>query len=199
MKKLKIFLALLTIAITVTPIALEVLLYRDNLLGLVIPPEITSMVNGNSVLNGGSSNDNGSSNGNVSSLVNSLEAPQLVGAPQYNPETKAFSFTFNFTNPLETPISVDKLETGIVSHDDGVFLGNISIDKPLILNPDQTINVTALGVLSDTAINYFKTNSTGQNSINIDLTNLNIDIAGVTVQVDRQNIGNIQIPPQLLG
>ena len=53
MKKVKIFLTLLTIAIVVAPIAIEVLLYHDNLLGLIIPSEITDIVNGN---DGGNSN-----------------------------------------------------------------------------------------------------------------------------------------------
>ena len=185
MNKVKIFLVMLTIAITVLPIAVEILMYRDNLLGLIVPPEIVSMING-----GGSN----------SSLINSeFTLPQPVGEPQYNPETKTVSFTFNFTNPLNTPVTVNKLEAGIASHDDGVFLGNISISEPLTLTPGQTADITVLGVLSDDAINYFKTHSKGQSSINIDMTNLNVDVAGVKVQVDKQNIGNIPIPSELFG
>jgi hypothetical protein len=189
MNKVKIFLTILTIAIIVIPITVEVLAYRNNLLGLIIPPEIANMANGSS------------SNGNsTSSLVNSqFELPQPVGEPQYNPETKTVSFTFNFTNPLNTPVTINKLEAGIVSHDDGVFLGNVSISEPLTLVPGQTVDITALGVLSDDAINYFKTHYAGQNSINVDFTNLNVDVAGIQVQVDRQNIGDIPIPSQLFG
>lgn len=182
MNKLKIFLTLLTVAITVIPIASVVLAYQDNLLGLVIPPEVMNMANGSS------------------SVVNSqFQPPQSVGDPQYNPETKTATFTFNFTNPLSTPITINTLEAGIVSHDDGTFLGNVSIDKPLILAPGQTADITALGKLSDQAINQIERLHPSQNYINIDFSNLNVDMAGVKIQVDRQNIGNIPIPPQLLG
>jgi hypothetical protein len=207
MKKLKIFLTLLSVVIIVVPVAFEVLLYRDNLLGLIVPPEMINLFNalsrngdGGNLLN---SSDNGGSlisdNSDISSLLSSgFEFPQLVGLPQYNPDTNTLSLTFNFTNPLETSIAVDKLEAGIVSHDGGVFLGNVSLAKPLRLEPGQTIDITVLDALSPEAINYFKTNVIGQNSINVDFVNLNVDVAGITVQVDRQNIGNIPIPPQLL-
>jgi hypothetical protein len=196
MKKLKIFLTLLSVFIIVLPIAFEVLLYRDNILGLFVPPEIASLIKGGSG-NGAVSNQV-NSKGDVGSLMNSgFEPPKLVGEPQYNPGTKTFSFTFNVTNPLQTHVAVNKLEAGIVSHDDGVFLGNVSLQEPLTLEPGQTMNITALDVLSNEAINYFKTNSNGKNSTNVDLVNLNVDVAGIRVQVDRQNIGNIPVPPEL--
>lgn len=207
MKKLKIFLTLLSVLIIVLPIAFEVVLYRDNLLGLIVPPEMINLVNGDS-RNGDGGNlpsisDNGGSlisgNSDISSLLSSgFELPQLVGEPQYNQDTNTLSFTFNFTTPLETSIAVDKLEAGIVSHDGGVFLGNVSLAKPLRLEPGQTIDITVLDALSPEALNYFKTNVIGQNSTNVDFVNLNVDVAGITLHVDRQNIGDIPIPPQFL-
>jgi hypothetical protein len=155
MKKLKIILILLTIAITLTPIALEVLLYQDNLLDLIIPPQITNLVNS-------SSNSNEKSIDGNSLLNPQFELPQPVGEPQYNPETKTISYTFNFTNPLQTPIELDKLQAGMVSHNDGIFLGNVTINKPLKLDPGQTVDITALGILSDDAINYLKSKSATQ-------------------------------------
>ena len=217
MKKLKIFLTLLSVLIIVVPIAFEVVLYRGNLLGLIVPPGFTNLINGaKSNGDGGNllnSNDNGSGlvsgNGDGNSLINSIgnggslmnsgfELPQLVGSPQYNPDTNTLAFTFNFTNPLETSIAVDKLEAGIVSHDGGVLLGNVSLAKPLRLESGQTIDITALDALSPEAINYFETNGIGQNSTNVDFVNLNVDVAGITLHVDRQNIGDIPIPPQFL-
>jgi hypothetical protein len=77
-------------------------------------------------------------------------------------------------------------------------LGNITINKPLKLDPGQTVDITALGILSDDAIDYLKSQSATQNSINLDFVNLNVDLSGVQLQLDKQNIGNIPIPPQLL-
>jgi hypothetical protein len=191
MKKLKIILLFLTIAITITPIVIEVLLYRDNLLDLIIPPEIANIVNNQS----SNSNEKGINGNNL--LNPEFELPKPVGEPQYNPETKTVSYTFNFTNPLQTTLEIDELQAGLVSHNDGFFLGNITINKPLKLDPGQTVDITALGILSDDAINYLKSQSANQNSINLDFVNLNVDLSGIQLQLDKQNIGNIPIPPQI--
>ena len=194
MKKIKIFLTLLTIAITVTPIVIEVLIYHDNLLNLIIPPEVTDLINGNN----NSSNSNINSNF-IDSLLNSdFELPQLVGEPRYDQETKTLTATFSFTNPLQTPISVDKLSSGILSHNDGVFLGNLTIDNPINIDPGETVNITAEALLSDESVNYLKAKSENQNAINIDLIDLNVESAGVKVQLEKQNIGDIPFPPEIL-
>ena len=194
MNKVKMLLTLLTIAITVTPIVVEVLIYRDNLLGLIIPSEITDLINGER----NSSNSIG--NNAVDRLLNSdFDLPQPVGEPQYDPETRTLSATFSFTNPLQTPISVDKISSGIVSHDDGFVIGNLLIDKPIRLDPGQSADITTTATLSAEAINYLKAKSVDQDSINVDLVDLNVDLAGIQVQLDKQNIGNISIPPQISG
>jgi hypothetical protein len=197
MDRLKVFFALLSILIIVVPITVEVVLYRDNLIALVVPSELANLINHNS--NSGNSNNLVKNDTAISSLVNSgFDLPQPVGEPQYNPETKTVSFTFNFTNPLQTPLVLNKLEASIVSHDTGVFLGNVTLEKPLEMKPGQTMDITALDALSDETINYFKTNSFDQKSINADFVNLTVDLGGVIVQIDRQNIGDIPIPAQFL-
>ncbi len=193
MNKVKIFLTLLTIAVTVTPIVVEVLLYHDNLLGLVIPTEISDLITGDD------SNSNSVGNGNVfDRLLNSqFELPQLTGEPKYNPETRTLLATFSFTNPLQTPISIDRLSSGIVSHNDGFFIGNLTIDKPIRLDPGQTADIPTATLLSNDALSYLKNKSENQGSINLDLVDLNVDLAGIQVQLDKQNVGDIPIPPQI--
>jgi len=194
MKKVKIFLTLLTIAIVVTPIAIEVLLYHDNLFGLIIPSEITDIVTGNDGINSIGNGDG------LDGLLNSqFEIPQPVGEPQYDPATKTVAYTFNFTNPLPTAIEIDDVRAGIISHNDGFFIGNMTVDEPLKMDPGQTADITALLILSDDAISYLQTKSETQSSINIDLADLNVNLAGLQVQLDRQNVGDFDIPSQVLG
>jgi hypothetical protein len=192
MRKLKIILTLVTIAISVIPIAYVVFSYRDNLEALIIPPQI------NDIVNGDTSNINGSITDNSSGLVNpNFNLPQPTGEPQYNPQTNTVTFNFTFTNPLSTPITVDKINSGIVTHDDAIFLGNLTTDQPIKLDAQQTGEITANAKLTDQAISYLKTQN--QSQLNVDLVNLDIEVGGITVHVDRQNIGNIEIPQQLLG
>jgi flagellin-like hook-associated protein FlgL len=193
MKKLKLFLTLLTIAITVTPIAVEVILYHDNLSGLIIPKDFNNIINGDN-----SNSNSNSSNGN--NLLNAdFQPPQPVGEPQYDPSTNTIAYTFNVTDPLQIPIEFDNLKAGMVSHDDGMFLGNITIDKPIELNPGQTANITAYGVLSDSAVNYLKTKAQTQSSINVDFVNMNVNVAGIQIQLDKQNVGDIPLSPNMFG
>ena len=192
MRKLKIILTLITIAISVIPTAYVVFSYRDNLEGLIIPPQITDIVNGDT------SNLNGSITDNSSGVFNpDFDLPQPTGEVQYNPQTNTVTFDFTFTNPLSTPITVEKINSGIVTHDDAVFLGNLTTDQPIKLGAQQTGEITANAKLTDEAINYIKTQN--QSQLNVDLINLDIEVGGITVHIDRQNIGNIEIPPQFFG
>jgi hypothetical protein len=190
MNKLKIFLTILSIAITVVPLMTVVYIYRDNLIGLVAPPELMSLTNG----------DGGNSVG--SSILNPdtpFEPPQSVGEPTYDPNTRTATFTFNFTNPLKTPISIGELSAGINVHEDGFHLGDVNISQPVTFKPGQTELITAYGVLSSDAINYLKTQHAGASYINVDFTNLNLEVSGIKIQIDQQNVGNIPIPPGFLG
>jgi hypothetical protein len=194
MRKLKTILTLITIAISVIPLSYVVFSYRDNLVSLIIPSQITDIVNGDT----NNTNVNGSITGDSSGFPNpDFNLPQPTGEPQYIPQTNTVTFDFTFTNPLSTPITVDKINSGIVTHDDAVFLGNLTTDQPIKLDAQQTGQITANAKLSDQALTYIKTQN--QTQLDVDLINLNIEVGGIMVHLDRQNIGNIKIPPQLLG
>jgi hypothetical protein len=187
MKKVKILLTILTILIAVVPLTVEVLIYRDNLTGLVIPPEISNLLNGSNIAG---------NVGTVSSDISNtpFEPPMLSGEPQYFPENNTVKFTYNFTNPLETEITIKTLQAQIVCHDHGFVLGEVGID-PSTLEPGKTINITAFGVLSDEALEHIATQHAGETSINVDFQNLDVEMAGVTIQMDlQQYVGNIPIP-----
>ena len=76
MDKVKIALTILSVAIVVGPLIGIAFVYRDNLLGLVVPPQIKSLING------------GDSNG-LTSVGSQFQMPTLVGDPQYNAQTGA--------------------------------------------------------------------------------------------------------------
>ncbi|XHH09826.1 MAG: hypothetical protein ACFCUE_04155 [Candidatus Bathyarchaeia archaeon] len=187
MKKVKFLLSILSILIIVAPITAEVLLYQDNLLGLIIPPEITNLMNGGNVKTG------------INQIANTpFEPPMLSGEPQYFPENNTVKFTYNFTNPLNTEISIKTLNAKVVCHDHGFPLGEVGID-PATLEPGQTIDITAFGVLSQQALEHIATQHAGQSSINADFENLNVEMAGITIQMDlQQYVGNIPIPVEYL-
>jgi len=186
-KKIKILLTLLSALILVGPLTVEVLMYQDNLLGLVLPPQITDLINGKRIE---------TVSGQIANTP--FEAPMLSGEPQYFPENRTVKFTYNFTNPLNTEISVTTLQAKVVCHDHGFLLGEVAVD-PTTLKPGQTVDITAFGVLSEEALEHIRTHHGGQSSINADFQNLNVEMGGVTIQMDLQRgVGNIPIPAQYL-
>ena len=181
MDKVKIALTVLSILIVIGPLAGAAFVYRDNLVGLVVPPQVKSLVSG------------GDSTGSQSQPQ--FQPPQLVGQPQYNAQTGAFTVSFNFTNPLTNEVSIDKLSAEVQSEEGGVSLGNISINQPIQITPGETSIINVSGVLSQAAISQFEAQNPGVNGINISLANLNVDVAGVNVHMDQvNNVGQLQLP-----
>jgi len=184
LRKVKLILTVISILIVVVPIAFVLLQNQDDLMGLVVPSEFSQLLNGDS-------------NGEdiASSVLSSdFKLPEMVGEPEFDPLTKTASFTFDFTNPLKTDLNVNTIEGGIVTSD-GVFLGNVSIKDPIKLSPGASVDITALGTLSDEGLTYLR--NTNLSSVNLDLVDFNVDVAGVIVHVDEQNIGDVPIPPEL--
>ena len=184
MRKVKLILTVISILIVVVPVAVVLLQNQDDLLGLVVPSEFSQIINGDS---------NGEDVAS-SFLSSDFKLPEMVGEPVFDPLTNTAAFTFDFTNPLKTDLNVNTIEGGIVTSD-GVFLGNVSIKDPIKLSPGQSVDITALGTLSDEGLNYLK--NTNLSSVNLDLVDFNVDVAGVIVHIDEQNIGDVPIPPEL--
>ncbi len=175
MDKVKIALTVLSIVIIVGPIAGVVFAYRDNLLGLVVPPQVNSLVNGNFT-------------------ESQFQPPALASEPQYNPDTGALSLSFNFTNPLTNEISIDQLSAEIKCKDNNALLGNISIDQPIKISPGENAIINATGSLSQDAINQLKAQYSGSSNINVALENVNVVVGGIKVHLDELDAGSIPLP-----
>ena len=167
MDKVKIALTLLSVAIVVGPIAGVLFVYRDNLLGLVVPPEVNNLMNGGFT-------------------ESQFQPPMPVGEPQYNKETRTFTFSFKFTNPLQNEIAINVISAGIKCKDHNVFLGNISLDRPLKIAPGESAIINASGSWTQEAISHFQAQHSGpeDDDINVAFENLNVDLAGIKVQMD---------------
>jgi hypothetical protein len=175
MDKVKIALTVLSIVIIVGPIAGVVVAYRDNLLGLVVPPEVNSLVNGNFT-------------------ESQFQPPMPVGEPQYNPETRTFTFPFNFTNPLKNEISIDQLSAEVKCKENNVTLGTVSINEPIKISPGETAIINATGVWTQEAINQLKAQYSGSSDINVAFENVNVVVGGIKVHLDELDAGSIPLP-----
>ncbi len=182
MDKVKVGLTVLSIMIIIAPILVEVYVYKDNLEGLVLPPQIQNLMNGN---NNGATSETQSE---LTSLPN-FQMPQPVGDPQYNPTTGAFSFPFNFTNPLSAQLTVNELSAQVAT-EDGIPIGNVSIPQIINLAPGENAIITAVGNLDPAVVNQL-TAQYQSGTLNIALNNVNIDLGGIHIHLDHVDAGSI--------
>ena len=180
MDKVKVALTLLTIAIMVGPLAYVVVVNRDNLIGIVLPPQFGSLLN----LQGLTGDTN------TTDLMSNIQMPTPVGEPQYFPENQSYAFAFNFTNPLPEPIKVDSFSAAIYSTD-GVFLGNVTLNSPLNIGANQSGIIDISGAWTDEALNYIKNNSNPDGTLNVNFQNINFAAGGMEIHLD-------QLPPNLI-
>ena len=172
MQKVKIILTLITIITIVGPLAGELILYRNDLSGLIIPPEIANLVNG------------GLTNG---SLVTGepLKPPQLVSS-LYDPISRTINFSFNFTNPFKFDLTIKSMSANVECTQHGYPLGQVSLANPAHLDTGETALIPVKGTWTEEAVELFATAHAGAKTINVDLTGLNVDISGINLNMNEK-------------
>ncbi len=179
MDKVRLLLTLLSIAIVVVPLVGTVLMYQNNLVGLIIPPQVNEIVD--SLSNSGGNN---------------VAPPEIVGEPQYDPASRTVTLTFRFKNPLPIDVTIKSMSGDIVcdAHPN-VPLGKATLNKPVSMGAGETATITVQGTWTEAAISHFQTMHAGQKSVTVDLVNLVVDASGIKVQTDQRiQIPNIPIP-----
>jgi hypothetical protein len=172
MDKVRLILTLVSIAIIAGPIAVMLIAYRDNLLGLFIPPEANEIA------------DNLMSSGGVG-----LEAPTQLNST-YDASSRTVTLTFQFKNPFNFPVTVNSMSGNIMCDKHGFPLGNATLKKPISVGAGETATITVLGTWTEEAIDHFQAAHAGEKKTTIDLVNLAIDVSGIKIQTNER----IQIP-----
>ena len=151
------------------------------MVGLIVPPQVKNMLT-----DGGSS---GSQFSQLSQDISNFNSHQSGGQLQYNPDTGAISYPFNFTNPLNTPISFNQMSAEVVGGNN-VSLGTVSI-QPITVAPGANAIIDVTGNLSQSTVSQLAQNS-GATSLNVGLENVNVDVGGVKVHINQiNNFGSI--------
>jgi len=197
MHALSVVLLLISIGTIVGPIGAVAIIYRDNLVQLVVPPQINNLINGNNNVmqdngNNNNNNDNGN-NGNNNSGGGGLINPVFVGA-QIISEARAFTVTVNVTNSFSYDLTLNSINATVESSQDNYQLGTISLTTPVTILANQTSAVTVSGAWTQDAENYVLNNSGGATSIDVNLVNTTVDVNGIVIQETQPiNVGNIPL------
>jgi len=175
MDKIRLLLTLITLATIAGPVVGVVILYRNNLLGLVVPPEVTEIVSGTTF------------------TEESLEPPKLVDS-RYDVASRTVTLTFNFTNPLKFDLTLKSMSANVECAVHKVPLGDAALKNSVNIRAGETALITVLCTWTQDAISHFQSAHAGAKSIDVDLVGLTIDISGINIQMkERIHVPNVPI------
>jgi hypothetical protein len=181
--KVRLFLVLLTIGIVVGPIVGVVYIYRDNLSGLVITPELRRLLVGYS------------ENYILPGLTDApIEPPQYNGS-QYDPVSRTLNFSFSFTNPFDVGLMLQSMSSNVSCTLHGFHLGEATLVSPVSLGPNETVLIPLSVTLTQDAANHLATEHAEADTISVDLTDIRLNVGGIILDLDR----TITIPDVPLG
>lgn len=211
MDKVRVALVLITIAITVGPILGIVLIYRDNLLGLVIPPELDQLINsaspGNSVVTGNQSQTNQTAaiekflkpffpNGTFPQSISDIipTEPEVT----YNPTTGTFTASFQVKNPSIADWNIKSINGTVICDEHSFTIGPVSLKEPVIVKAGETAPVVIIGQWTIDARIHLDTAHAGEQSTRCTLINAVISgtafgISGTLPSPDTISLGEVPL------
>jgi hypothetical protein len=169
LNRVRLILTAITIAINVVPIAGVLLMNQNNLLGLIIPPEINTIVN--DVV--APKEQLGESLGNVT-FVDS----------HYDAASRMATLTFEFTNPLQFDMTVDSMSADVRCDEHDFPLGHAIINNPVAISAGETAEIDVAGTWTQDALQHFLKAHAGAKKIDVELTEISVTVNGVSIQTD---------------
>jgi hypothetical protein len=166
MRTLGAFFVLLNIITLVGPVLGVVLAYQDNLKGMVIPPQVESMMSG-SLFTGGK-----------------IELPRFVSA---TPDLagRTVTLVFEFTNPFNYDLMVKSISADVECSLHGFTLGHASLVEPTNIAAGATSEVVIRCDWTQEAVDHFHAEHAGATRLAAKVVNVTIEVNGVTVQSDQ--------------
>ena len=140
-------------------------MYQGNWLGLVVPPEITDMIN----------------DGVISE--NPLESLNFVDS-HYDSETRTVTLTFEVTNSFDYDLTVISMSAEVRCDAHKFPMGQLTIANPVHMRAGETTRIDVTGTWTQEAIDHLQTAHAGAHSVDIELVGATINVNGVTVQTD---------------
>jgi hypothetical protein len=173
MDKLRFSLLLLSIAIIVFPLAATVALYSGNFVELVLPVELQNLLSGN--------------------YSEFFTPPTLQSVSEFDLAQQTVTFTFSFTNPLPNPITMKNITSFVECAEHTFTLGNLVLPQSVIIEAHQTANIEATYHFTPEGILHILAAHLGQNDLGIVFADLDVELAGATIHVDKAVAGSIPL------
>ena len=120
--------------------------------------------------------------------------PKMVGEPTYDEATGTFSATFEFTNSFPIDITINSLSGDIECVEHHFTLGTANLSEPVSIDAGETGTLTVNGQWTDAGKLHFQNDHANEEFVDVVLTNLAVDISGIQLQMDENQMGEMQVP-----
>ena len=171
MRVLKVFLILLNVIMLVGPVLGVVLVYQNNLKGMVITPQIENIMSGNS-------------------FMGKMKLPQFVSATP-DLDGKKVTLVFKFTNPFNYDLMVKSISANIECSSHGFVLGNASLVQPTNIPAGETVELSILASWTEEAEEHFTAEHSGATNIDAKVVGLKINVNDITVESNEEYLINV--------
>jgi hypothetical protein len=170
---------LIGVALVVGPLVGTVCAYRDDMSGLVLPPQIKDTMNGDTsfILNDNVADITRDDN-SINSILNGFVAPTFVSAT-LDKSAKIFSVDISATDTLKYDLTLNTF-TAEIQTPDHQTLAVVSIHDPFIIHSGESKTITIEGSWTQAGEDYVLANRKAS-SISVGIANIVVDVNGVTI------------------
>lgn len=167
MDKIRLVLLLISIAITIGPVAAVLITYKNDLQDAVIPPEIYEVRD---------------------DLKNETPSIASIYPSRFNSSSRTVSITISIKNPYMFKLTIDSISANVVCVSHGFALGKVTSSGEQSILPHSIAPITAVVALSGQAMNHASLLHAGETKINARLTDVFVDVQGINVKLDDMTI-----------
>ena len=179
MDKVRFLLTIISLAVVVGPFVWEVMVYRDNLSGLIVPPEVVSFM--------GVTGEN-----DVFSGVE-FEAPRVVGS-SFDVNSRTVEVILNVTNPFDVDLSLEVLNGTLVCSEHDFVLGFVGVNGAVEFRGKQSTVFSVVGSWVPDVLTHVGSSHVGEDEVGIDLIDVNVEVNGVMVSLgERIHLGDFPL------
>jgi len=164
MDKVRLILILISVAITAGPVSGALIVYRGNLLALLIPPDASRLATDLS---------------NVSPNATFVEYG-------YNTSSRTVTLKINVTNPYSFDLTINSFWAEAECREHHYYLGNVTSNVSQNIPRNSSALIFAMMIWTQDAENHFQNSHPGESSIFVDLVGSKVDIQGIAVQLQNR-------------
>jgi hypothetical protein len=161
---LKVFLILLNVIMLVGPVLGVILVYQNDLKGMVVTPQVESIMSGGS-------------------FMGEMKLPQFVSATP-DLDGRTVTLAFKFTNPFDYDLMVKSISADIECSAHEFVLGSASLVEATDIPAGETVELQILASWTEAAEAHFNSEHAGATSIDAKVVNLKINVNDITVESD---------------